>query len=181
MDNKKVYFPKLYHNDKKIERYIGALQNLKEKLKQNEKYHEILNSFDSTNDRKLITNFFFFQNFNNYIHVDVINKDDNKEIFNNFYFLKENNGNKDIYNIIIHWIYFLYMELINNIYYMDLKISSKEINQINFLLEQTLNIIIKLYNKSGNIFSTKDIFDILYFLLFLIENNFNIDYKFFFF
>ena len=63
MDNKKVYFPKLYHNDKKIERYIGALQNLKEKLKQNEKYHEILNSFDSTNDRKLITNFFFFSKF----------------------------------------------------------------------------------------------------------------------
>ena len=177
MDNKKVYLPKLYHNDKKIERYIGALQNLKEKLKQNEKYHEILKSFDSTNDSKLITNFFFFQNFKNYIHVDVINKDDNKEIFNNFYFLKENNGNKDIYNIIIHWIYFLYMELINNIYYMDLKISSKEINQINFLLEQTLNIIIKLYNKSGYIFSTKDIFDILYFLLFLIENNFNINYN----
>jgi hypothetical protein len=69
------------------------------------------------------------------------------------------------------------MELINNIYYTELKISSKEINQINFLLEQTLDIIIKLYKKSQSIFSTKDISDILYFLLFLIENNFNINYN----
>ena len=61
MDNKKVYLPKLYHNDKKIERYIGALQNLKEKLKQNERNHEILKSFDSTMDEKIRINFFFFK------------------------------------------------------------------------------------------------------------------------
>ena len=63
MDNKKVYFSALFHNENKIRKYLDVLKELKEKLKQNERNHEILKSFDSTMDEKIRINFFFFSKF----------------------------------------------------------------------------------------------------------------------
>ena len=165
---------KLFKIKEKIKKYKDSLIELKEKLKKSEKNEEIIKSLESNNDNKIYYNFFFFQNYKKYICLDVSNNIDNTHLFKYFYHIKENTNNRGIYDIIIQWIYFLYMELIDNIYYTELKKNTKKINQIKVLLEQTLDIIIILYNTSYSFLSIKSVFDILYFLLFLIENNFYI-------
>ena len=162
----------------KIKKYIDSLKILKEKLKQNIKREAILNSFESNNsDIKIYLNFFFFENLKKYIHSDINNKIEKNIILGNFYNSdKCINNISNLFEIIVKWIYYLYWELINNIYSPELYIISKNINQINFLFEQTFDIIIKLYNNSKNSFSTENIFDILYFILFLIDNNLFVNY-----
>ena len=177
MESQKENLNELNQTEIKIKKYIERLKELKEKLKQNKKNEEILKTMESIDDNKIYLNFFFFKNLKKLIHLDKVNNNNTKQIFKYLCQSNEINNNKDIYGIIIHWIYFLYMELINNIYYTESVLKSKEINQINFLLELTFDIIIKLYTTQNILFSTKNIFQILYFFLFLIENNFFINYN----
>ena len=154
-------------NEVKIKRYKNCLLELKEKLNK-----ELIKTFDIS-DNKIYINFFFFE----------LNKkifcynNDNNILFKNLFGKYKDMINNEIYNLMIQWIYFLYMELINNIYYYELNINTKAINQIKYIFEQTIDIIIILYNTGNYYFSVKSIFNILNFLLFLIENNCYINYN----
>ena len=160
------------YNKSKLIKYKDKLLQLREKLNENKKYEEIKKSLDLYGDGKIIFNFFFFENFHKYIFPDLEN---NNTIFNLKFFREENITNNDLYNITIQWIFYLYMELIDKIYYNISEINIREINQIRYLLEQTFDKIIEIY-KSSIIFSTQKVFDFLYFFLFLIENNYDIKY-----
>ena len=178
METPKGDLTKINKKEVKIKKYIDSLKQLKDKLKQYIKNEGILNSFaKNNNDNKIYLNFFFFENLKKFVKFDIIDNSKKNIIYKYLSNSKEYTDNiNNLYEIIIEWIYYLYFKLIDNIYYTELIIISKEINQINFLLDLTFDIIIKLYNNSNNFFSTNDIFDVLYFLLFLIENNLNVNY-----
>ena len=172
MEQKTDYLSELLIWKEKIKKYENNLKKLKEKLNKNKKIEELLKSLELINDNQISLKFFFFQKLIRNICSDAnkINSIRKKFSINN-----KNISNNDIYNIFILWIYFLYSDLIDNIYYNNgNKIDRKKINQINYLLQETFDIIIILYHES-NILPISIIFEFLYFFVFLIENNLNID------
>ena len=172
MEQKTDYLSELLLWKEKIKKYENNLKKLKEKLNQNKRTEEILKSLELINDNQISFKFFFFQKL-----IRNICSDTNKinSIRKKFSINYKNISNNDIYNIFILWIYFLYSDLIDNIYYNNgNKIDRKKINQINYLLQETFDIIIILYHES-NILPISIIFEFLYFFVFLIENNLNID------
>ena len=172
MEQKTDYLSELLLWKEKIKKYENNLKKLKEKLNKNKKTEELLKSLELINDNQISLKFFFFQKLIRNICSDAnkINSIRKKFSINN-----KNISNNDIYNIFILWIYFLYSDLIDNIYYNNgNKIDRKKINQINYLLQETFDIIIILYHES-NILPISIIFEFLYFFVFLIENNLNID------
>ena len=172
MEQKTDYLSELLIWKEKIKKYENNLKKLKEKLNKNKKIEELLKSLELINDNQISLKFFFFQKLIRNICSDAnkINSIRKKFSINN-----KNISNNDIYNILILWIYFLYSDLIDNIYYNNgNKIDRKKINQINYLLQETFDIIIILYHES-NILPISIIFEFLYFFVFLIENNLNID------
>ena len=172
MEEPKSTFFEYIYNKSKLIKYKDKLLQLKEKLKENKKYEDIKKSLDLYDDNKIILDFFFFENFNKYIFPDL---EKNNTIFDLKFFHGKNFTNNNLYNITIQWIFYLYMELIDKIYYNISEINIRKINQIRYLLEQTFDKIIEIY-KSLNIFSIQKIFNFLYFFLYLIENNYEIKY-----
>ena len=173
MEQTKLDLTYLRNMKEKIKKHETYLTELKEMLKKNQKNQEIIKSFDSIDKNIIYFNFLFFQKFTENIGLNINNK--NNLLFQSFNLSQIKKESNNIYNVMLQWIYYLYMELIFNIYYAEIEINSTEINKLNNLFEQTFDISIALYNT--NIFSSKKIFDILYFFLFLIENNFNINFK----
>jgi len=169
-----------------IEKYIiykSKLNELIEKLKQNKKYESITESLDSTDIMKnKYLMFFLFQNYRNWININFDNiYNYNNETTNNiimakFFAIEKliNEGDKGIKNLfclIIQWYYFLYKELVTNIYSNSYD-NFGEINKIRYLINETNYILIKLYK--SKILNTSQIFEVLYFFLFLVENNYEI-------
>ena len=151
--------------------YLINLPKLKEQLNQNTKYHEIIESIDSMDSAKIYFMLIFFQNHDKWLNVNFHN---NKDEIINYFKIKRiihnnDNENKYIFNLIIHWFYYLYLDLIKNVYLLSVPNLNK-INIITYLLKETNLLVVKL-NKS-NILNTKQIFNILYFYIFLIETNF---------
>ena len=173
MEQTKLDLTYLRNMKEKIKKHETYLMELKEMLKKNQKNQEIIKSFDSIDKNIIYFNFLFFQKFTENIGLNINNK--NNLLFQSFNLSQIKKESNNIYNVMLQWIYYLYMELIFNICYAEIEINSTEINKLNNLFEQTFDISIALYNT--NIFSSKKIFDILYFFLFLIENNFNINFK----
>ena len=173
MEQTKLDLTYLGKMKEKIKKHETYLLELKEMLKKSQKNLEIIKLFDSIDKNIIYFNFLFFQKFTENIGLNINNK--NNLLFQSFNLSQSKKESNNIYNVMLQWIYYLYMELKFNIYYAEIEINSTEINKLNNLFEQTFDINTALYNT--NIFSTKKIFDILYFLLFLIENNFNINFK----
>ena len=155
--------------------YKEKLLSIKSLLNQSEKYKEIITSLNSidTEETKFYLNFFFFKNLTKYIPTNINNISEEKE-YNNFFKIMNNNNINNINDIFIQYIFFLYIELIRNIYYTDLKINISELNKISFLLKESFDILFYLYKIE--IFEAQNIFNILEFFFFLIRSNFDIKY-----
>ena len=169
-------------NDLYYINYITNLPKFKDELKKNNKYNDIIEPLDSMDSIKIYFMLIFFQNHdkwlnanfhnNNYNNVD---KNNFKEIINYFKIKRTTNDNdkehKYIFNLFIHWFYYLYLDLIGNIYLVSIPNLDK-INIIKYLLKETNLLLVKLYK--SNILNTRQIFNILYFYIFLIESNFGV-------
>ena len=177
---------KLYNIDfTQVEKFIiykSKINDLIEKLKQNKKYDNITNSLDSNDVKNNFLMFLLFKNYNKWININfgniyISNNDNNKDnIIKKLFKIKglindSDKGIKNIFYFIINWLYFLYTELTKNLY-SNSDINFCEINKIRYLINETNCILIKLYK--SKILNTSQIFDILYFFLFLIENNYEI-------
>ena len=150
MEQTKLDLTYLRKMKEKIKKHEAYLMELKEMLKKNQKNQEIIKSFDSIDKNIIYFNFLFFQKFTENIGLNINNK--NNLLFQSFNLLQSKKESNNIYNVMLQWIYYLYMELIFNIYYAEIEINSTEINKLNNLFEQTFDINIALYN--ANIFSS---------------------------
>ena len=153
--------------------YLTNLPKLKEQLNQNTKYHDITESIDSMDGPKIYFMLIFFQNHDKWLNVNFHN---NKDVIINYFKIKRiiNNNDKEnkyIFNLIIHWLYYLYLDLINNVYLVSVPNLNK-INIVTYLLKETNLLLVKLYK--SNILNTTQIFNVLYFYIFLIETNFRV-------
>ena len=170
---------KLNHqNEFNYKDYNSKIIQLITKLKQNEKYNIIIKSLDLGNNKNIYLMNILFRNYHKWstIHFENDNIENNKNNITNLFkiekLIKEDDSKiKNIFSLLIHWLFFLYSELINNIY-LNSEPNYFKINIIRYLLRETNNIIIKLFK--SNIINSTHIFGILHFLLFLIESNFDI-------
>ena len=122
-----------------------------------------------------------FQNYDKWfkIHVDNNNIENNKSITLFLFKIEQlitegDNKIKNIFIILIQWIYYLYLKLIKNLYLNSDK-NSNELNIIRYLIKKTNYFIIKLYK--SNIFNIAYIYDKLYFTLFLLKTNHEITFR----
>ena len=148
---------------------------LLDKLKQNEKYIYLAQSLDSIENKNIYLMILLFQNYDQWINIHLENNNiDNNSVLYNFIEKEKNIDNNkinDIFSLLIEWQYYLYIQLIKNLYSNEIPIYT-EINKIKYLLKESNYIIIKLYK--SNILNSKHIFEMLNFLLFLIETNYDI-------
>ena len=170
---------KLNHqNEFNYKDYNSKIIQLITKLKQNEKYNVIIKSLDLGNNKNIYLMNILFRNYHKWstIHFENDNIENNNNNITNLFkiekLIKEDDSKiKNIFSLLIHWLFFLYSELINYIY-LNSEPNYFKINIIRYLLRETNNIIIKLFK--SNIINSTHIFGILHFLLFLIESNFDI-------
>ena len=174
MENLKINFP----NEKYYKELKSKINIFVEKLKQNPKNEIIIKSLDSIDNKNFYLILCLFQNFDKWLYINFENNriQNNNEIISNLFNIEKltNEDNKKVKNLFclfIQWIYFLYSELIKNMYSVSVP-NFYIINKINYLLEETNSIIIKLYK--SNILKSEYIFGILNFFLCLIENNYDI-------
>lgn len=120
---------------------------------------------------------FFFQNFENFISINIdnnLNQNDKNKVNLILKYLKKNCIIKEdykkinIFNLFIHWFFYLYLQFTQYFYQGSNPIYSK-INKIRYAYRETNNIILKLYKKS--IFTTSQIFNLLKFDFVLLKIN----------
>ena len=180
IDSNKIEFKQYELYLKEFKSKSQILINL---LKQNTKYNDIIKAFNSLNNKNIYLILFFFQNYNKWITIHLEKEEDISQknatkILEKYLKIKEiidrkekMGKNKNIFELTIHWYFFLYTELVKNIYSAS-AISNSEINKIRYLLSETNISLINLYK--SNILNSADIFNFLNFHLFLIESNFDI-------
>ena len=161
--------------------YKSQIVKFKEALKQNTKYEDLYKIFDSTENKNIYIMLFLFKNNDKWMNIHFENNYNNKEESNdnlilNFFritkLLNQNNKtNNNLLYFIIHWIYFLYSDLVKNLYTEPFP-NFSEINKIRYLLKETNIIITKLFK--SNFFNSRNIITILYLYLFLIDTNYNV-------
>ena len=165
-----------------LQKYVifkSKINNLLAILKQNKKYENINTLLDSIANKNTFITIFLFQNYDKWINIDfdnINNSNNNKNnknnnCFQNLFNIKtiiNETKKQNMFCIIIQWFYFIYLKLIENFYSESSSILN-EINKIQYLLKETNLILIQLYK--SKILNTSDMFNLLYFLLFLIENN----------
>ena len=171
------------YNEIYIKKFKSKSQILIDLLKPNKKYNDIIEAFNSLNNKNIYLILLFFQNYNKWIGFHLEKEEDMSQkyddnILEKYVRIKEAidkeekvDKNKNIFELAIHWYYFLYTELLKNIYSTSV-ISNSEVNKIRYVLSKTNICIIELYK--SKILNTADIFNVLNFIFFLIESNFDI-------
>ena len=160
-------------NYKKIEdnynEFNSEIEQLKELLKNNEKYKTLYELFLQLKEKDIYLYFILFQNFENWININFeINNNAKKlsriEIL--FNYKKKNNLSSNIHLIFIVWVFYLYVKLID-CFNMPLKTNYLEIGKFRYALKETCIVITKLYN--SEIFDNEllifDFIDLIFFLL----------------
>ena len=157
--------------------YKSKLIKFKEKISQTKQYEDILKSFDSINNINIYIMIELFQNYDKWINIniDIINNNEelNQDSAQKYFFNIINKDDiqiKKLFYLIIQWIYYLYNELINNLYIQSIP-NLCQINNIRYLLNETNLIIIKLLK--SDIFNLEYTFTILNLFLFLIDTNYD--------
>ena len=134
---------KLYYED-----FKSKLTLLKEQLKPNNKYKDILESLDSINSSKINFLLLLFQNHDIWLKMNFHDIYYKKDTFFKINKISDNKNDNDkhcnIFNVFIHWILYLYLELIKNIYSSN-SINKTKINRNIYLFKETNLLIIKLY------------------------------------
>ena len=157
--------------------FKNKMNKLLDKLKQKEKYIYIIKSFNYIENKNIYLILLLFQNYEQWINIHLENNNiDTNNIMYNFVkkeekIDKDDNKINNIFCLLIEWTYFLYIQLIKNLYSNEFP-NYSEVNKIKYLLKETNYIIIKLYK--SNIINSTHIFEILNFYLFLIESNYDI-------
>ena len=161
-------------NEDNYNEYKTNLEKIKGLLKDNKKYENIYKSLNSLNNKNIYIYFLLFQNYDKWfdINPDNIHNDNDRNkisLIMKCYKFSNDISDKNTYfdSLFINWIFYLYNEFIKNIYSYD---NSYEINRIIYIMNETNNIIVTLYKT--NIINTNQIFNIMYFILFLFEANY---------
>ena len=161
-------------NDINYNQYQSNLTKLIEQLSKNKQCSSIAKLLSSQNLKNIYLMLIIFQNYKKWVSIRLDdNNTDNNNIeiflFNIEQLISENDKKtRNIFAILIQWIYYLYLKLVN-ILYSNSGQNLSEINIIKYLIKETNYIIVKSYK--SKIITTADIFDILYFILFLLETN----------
>ena len=180
MEFLKIKIKEFKQNENDFNEYKSKLKSIKEILKNNNVYEKVYESFDSLNNKTLYLYFVFFQNFENFISINIdnnLNQNDKNKVNLILKYLKKNCIIKEdykkinIFNLFIHWFFYLYLQFTQYFYQGSNPIYSK-INKIRYAYRETNNIILKLYKKS--IFTTSQIFNLLKFDFCFIENKFEV-------
>ena len=170
MENNKI-------NENYYTEYKSKLIKFKETINQSKQYEDIFQSFESINNTNLYIMIELFKNNDKWTNINL-DRIYNDEELNREYTKtnlpkivnKDDNEIKNIYNLIIQWIYFLYNELIKNLY-EESGPNFCNINKIRYLLNETSVIVIQLFK--SNAFNSEYIFTILNLFLFLIDTNYD--------
>ena len=153
--------------------FKSDIEQLKVLLKANEKYKNLYELFHKLRNKNIYVYFILFKNFKTWINITFENNNNigkrNKiDIILNY--IKENKIiSSDMYSTFFYWIFYLYIELIKNLNVV-LKPKYNEINQIQYAIQQTSNIIAFLYKYE--IINDFQIFDFLNLIFFFAESNF---------
>ena len=166
-------------NEYDYNEYKSKLVKLKELIKDNKKYDNIYKSFESLNNKNSYLHFLLFQHYKQWININFENNNDigiytNKlsSIMKKFIKVINNNDNNkkiNLYLLFINWLFYLYNEFVKYLYII-FNPNYNEINKIRYIIIKTNKIIIKLYKE--NIFNINQIFDLVNFIILLIEINF---------
>ena len=161
-------------NEINYTQFQSYIIKLIENLTQNKKCPKIIQLLSSQPPKNIYLSLFVFQKYKkcSNINFDNINDTENNNIQHfllkvELIISKDDKKIKNIFIILIQWIYYLYLKLIKNLYSSEQNLC--EVNIIRYLLKETNYFIIKLYK--SKIINTTDIFDVLYFILFLLETN----------
>ena len=156
IDSNKI---ELKQNELYFKEFKSKSQILINLLKQNAKYNDIIEAFNSLNNKNFYLTLLFFQNYNKWITIhlekeDNISQKNNMNILKKYLKIKEAiyreekiGKNKNIFEITIHWYFFLYTELLKKIYSTSV-ISNSEINKIRYILREANISLIKLYKSN---------------------------------
>ena len=170
MENNKI-------NENYYTEYKSKLIKFKETINQSKQYEDIFQSFESINNTNIYIMIELFKNNDKWTNINL-DRIYNDEELNREYTKtnlpkivnKDDNEIKNIFNLIIQWIYFLYNELIKNLY-EESGPNFCNINKIRYLLNETSVIVIQLFK--SNAFNSEYIFTILNLFLFLIDTNYD--------
>ena len=162
---------------KKIEEsyneFKSDIEKLKDLLKANKKYKNLYEIFSELRNKNIYAYFILFKNFENWINVIFENNNNIgkiKKIDKLLNYIKENKDiNSNLLSNFIYWIFYLYTELVKN-FSASLNPKYREINKIQYALEQTSYLIIYLYKQE--IIKDSQIFDFLDLIFFFAESNF---------
>ena len=159
--------------------FLSKIEKVKGMLKENKKYESIYTSIDALNNKNIYYYLTLFQNYEKWINFYFENNyniiDKQKYILIKNFAQKDNSNNEinknlNFYSLLIIWLLYLYDEFVNYFYAFNPNYS--EVNKIRYILRETNNLIVKLYKET--IINTSQIFNIIYFYLFLIETNFEV-------
>ena len=161
-------------NENNFNEYKNNLEKIKGLLKGNTKYESIYNSLNLLNNKNIYIYFLLFQNYDKWININLEkNYDDNNAkkftLILKYYKFNKDINDKNLYldSLFINWIFYLYNEYIK---YLNSYQKIYRINKIIYIIKETNNIIITLYK--ANILNINQIFNIIYFILFLFETNY---------
>ena len=180
MEFLKIKIKEFKQNENDFNEYNYKLKSIKEILKNNNAYEKVYESFDSLNNKTLYLYFVFFQNFEKFISINLdnnLNQNNTNKInlilkyLQKNCYIKEDYKKINIYNLFIHWFFYLYLQFTKYFYQGSNPIYSK-INMIRYAYRETNNIILKLYKK--NLFTTSQVFNILKFDFCFIEYRFDV-------
>ena len=166
-------------NDINYIQFQTNLTKLIENLSKNKNCLNISKLLSSQKQKDIYLMLIIFQNYKKwiYIHLDSDNNSENNNIiaflFKIEQLIPENDKKtKKIYIVLVQWIYYLYLKLIKNLYSSSEQ-NLRDVNIIRYLIKETNNMIVKLYK--SEIINSEGVFDILYFILFLLETNHEIN------
>ena len=160
--------------------FTSKIEKVKELLKENKKYSNLYESFDSLNNKRIYLYLLLFQNYEKWINLHFTNNYNNIDSYNfniivrllqmkNTINIKDKTFN--LCSFFIIWKLYMYVEFIKHFYAFP-NPNYCEVNKIRYLLRETNNIIVKLYKL--NIINTSQMFIIMNNSIFLIETNFDI-------
>ena len=166
-------------NDINYIQFQSNLTKLIENLSQNKHCLNITKLLSSQKQKDIYLMLIIFQNYKKWINIQLYS-DNNSENNNKESFLfkieqlisEADIKTKNIFIVLVQWIYYLYLKLIKSLYSSSEQ-NLGEINIIRYLVKETNNLIVKLYK--SDIINSEDVFDILYFILFLLETNHEIN------
>ena len=180
MEFLKIKTKEFKQNENDFNEYISKLKNIKEIIKNNKVYEKVYESFDSLNNKSIYLYFIFFQNFEKFIAINIennLNQNETNKVnlilkyLKKYCFINEDNKKISIYNLFIHWFFYLYLKF-TQYFYQGSNPNYSKINKIRYAYRETNNIILKLYKKS--ILTTSQIFNLMKFDFLFIENNFEV-------